>query len=300
MYRTKTTLEQWRILQAVVDYGGYSQAGNALNKSQSSLNHAVAKLQDMLGVQLLEVKGRKAFLTPAGEVMLRRSRELTQNAESLEQLAINIKQQWEPEITLALDIAYPKEHIYPALQAFLPESRGSRVKILDTVLTGSREAVTQKKANLVVVMDVPKGYLGEALCHVKFLLVCHHAHPLVSIKQPIEPSILAQHLQIVIKDSAANPQESTGWLKSENRWTVSQFQTAIDLLKRNIGFCWIPEHIVRPYIEHGDLCHLRVSGGSFKQVTAFLVCPEPEQKGPGTKLLTELILQCRQINLPSL
>lgn len=293
-------MEQWRILQAVVDYGGYAQAATALNKSQSSMNHAVAKLQDMLGVQLLEVKGRKAFLTPAGEVMLRRSRELTQNIESLEQLATNIKQKWEPEITLALDIAYPREHIYPALKAFLPESRGSRITILDTVLTGSQEAVAQKLANLVVLMNVPKGYLGEALCHVKFLLVCHHSHPLVSFNHPIEPSLLAQHLQIVIKDSATKPQESSGWLRSENRWTVSQFQTAIDLLKQNIGFCWIPEHIVRPYIQNGELCHLHITGGSFKQGTAFLVCPEPEQKGPGTKLLTKLILQCRQINLPSL
>jgi hypothetical protein len=37
-YRPKSTLEQWRILQAVVDAGGYSQAADLLNKSQSSLN----------------------------------------------------------------------------------------------------------------------------------------------------------------------------------------------------------------------------------------------------------------------
>ena len=72
MYRPKTTLEQWRILQAVVDHGGYAQAAQQLNKSQSSLNHAVSKLQSMLDVQLLEVIGRKAVLTEAGEVMLRR------------------------------------------------------------------------------------------------------------------------------------------------------------------------------------------------------------------------------------
>ncbi|GBL03257.1 LysR family transcriptional regulator [Glaciecola sp. KUL10] len=110
MYRPKTTLEQWRILQAVVDYGGYAHAAEKLNKSQSSLNHAVAKLQSMLGVQLLEVIGRKAVLTEAGEVMLRRSRYLTQDVENLESLAININQDWEPEITLVVDLAYPKEN----------------------------------------------------------------------------------------------------------------------------------------------------------------------------------------------
>ena len=89
-YRPKTTLEQWRILQAVVDHDGYAKAAQALNKSQSSLNHAVAKLQAVLGVQLLEIRGRKAYLTEAGEVMLRRSRYLTESVESLENLADNI------------------------------------------------------------------------------------------------------------------------------------------------------------------------------------------------------------------
>ena len=42
-YRPKTTLEQWRILQAVVDHDGYAKAAQALNKSQSSLNHAVSQ-----------------------------------------------------------------------------------------------------------------------------------------------------------------------------------------------------------------------------------------------------------------
>lgn len=67
MTRAKSTLEQWRILQAVVDFGGYAQAAEKLNKSQSSLNHAVAKLQHQLGIELLEVKGRKAYLTPQGK-----------------------------------------------------------------------------------------------------------------------------------------------------------------------------------------------------------------------------------------
>lgn len=32
MFRPKSTFEQWRIFQAVVDCGGYAQAAEALNK----------------------------------------------------------------------------------------------------------------------------------------------------------------------------------------------------------------------------------------------------------------------------
>lgn len=297
VYRPKTTLEQWRILQAVVDYGGYAQAGEALNKSQSSLNHAVAKLQDMLGVQLLEVIGRKAVLTEAGEVMLRRSRDLSQNVQALEQLAVNINQDWEPEITLAVDLAYPREALIPALTGFLPDSRGSRVKVIDTVLTGSTEAITEKKADLVISMEVPKGFLGEPLCHVEFVLVCHPDHELADTEQAISPRTLAQHLQLVIKDTAEKPSETSGWLKSENRWTVSNFDMALLLLAQNMGFCWLPLHKVSALLDKNKLRRLEVEGSAFKQVTAFLVCPSPEHQGPGTLLLSRQILEHRTIKL---
>jgi DNA-binding transcriptional LysR family regulator len=297
VYRPKTTLEQWRILQAVVDYGGYAQAGEALNKSQSSLNHAVAKLQDMLGVQLLEVIGRKAVLTEAGEVMLRRSRDLSQNVQALEQLAVNINQDWEPEITLAVDLAYPREALIPALTGFLPDSRGSRVKVIDTVLTGSTEAITEKKADLVISMEVPKGFLGEPLCHVEFVLVCHPEHELADTEQAISPRTLAQYLQLVIKDTAETPSETSGWLKSENRWTVSNFDMALLLLAQNMGFCWLPLHKVSTLLDKNNLRRLEVEGSAFKQVTAFLICPSPEHQGPGTLLLSRQILEHRTIKL---
>ncbi len=299
MYRPKTTLEQWRILQAVVDFGGYAQAAQGLNKSQSSLNHAVSKLQDMLGVQLLEVIGRKAVLTKAGEVMLRRSRELTQNVESLELLAVNIHQNWEPEITLAIDLAYPRSEIYPVLEAFLPECRGSRIRLKDTVLTGTEDAITKHQADLAINMHIPVGYLGEALCHVEFILVCHPEHPLAKSEGKIDPQTLAQHLQIVIADSSDKPEEKQGWLKSESRWTVSQFETAIDLLLHNIGFCWLPVHKVESLVQSKKLKRLLVQGSEFKQMTAYLISPTPDDKGPGTCLLEKLILQHRKIDLPS-
>lgn len=299
MYRPKSTLEQWRILQAVVDFGGYAQAAEKLNKSQSSLNHAVAKLQNMLNVQLLEVVGRKAVLTEAGEVMLRRSRYLTQNVEDLESLAVNINQDWEPEISLVVDLAYPRSLLFPVLQDFFPESRGSRLQIIDHVLTGTEDAITRHKADLVIHMQVPKGFLGEPIAHIEFVLVCHAQHDLASMQSPIDPNELAQHLQIVIKDSAERPDEKSGWLKSENRWTVSQFDTAIDLLLQKMGFCWLPYHRVKTLIDDGRLVSLTVEGSTFKQMTAFLVCPTPDNKGPGTQLLEKLILHHREIDLPS-
>ena len=293
MYRAKTTIEQWRILQAVVDFGGYAQAAAKLNKSQSSLNHAVTKLQDQLGVALLEVIGRKAHLTEAGEVMLRRARHLTQNIQDLEELANNLNQSWEPEITIAVDLAYPRESLYAALKAFHPNSRGSRLKIIDTVLTGTEEAAVEKWADLVIAGNIPRGFLGEPLCQEYFYAVCHPEHELAKLSSPIDPAELAQHLQIVIKDTARLPQEKQGWLKSEQRWTVSDFSAAIDIMQQGIGFCWLPEYTLTEALHQQKLVRLAIKGSSFRAVSFYLIAPKADKIGPGTEMLYQHILAQR-------
>lgn len=295
MYRPKTTLEQWRILQAVVDCGGYAHAAKVLNKSQSSLNHAVAKLQGQLDVQLLEVKGRKAFLTKAGEVMLRRSRGLSQTAHDLEELAKSINQDWEPEINIALDLAFPREFFLPILQEFYPDCRGSRLTIVDTVLTGTEEAITEGWADIAIIGMVPKGYLYEPIKEITFVAVCGSQHPLAEVANQVDPNLLQQHLQIVIKDTGKDPSEKSGWLKAEQRWTVSQFATAIDMLKEGLGFCWLPLHEVQDSLNDGSLVQLKLKGSSFRKLIMSMVIPRPDSIGPGSKLLSEMILAHREI-----
>lgn len=290
-YRPKSTLEQWRILQAVVDAGGYAQAAEKLNKSQSSLNHAVSKLQNQLGVELLEVIGRKAHLTPAGEVMLRRSRVLTQQIEDLELLAANIDMGWEPEIRVAVEIIYPKQHLYKALAEFHPISRGSRVQIIETVITGTAEMIEHAKADLVIAAAgaIPKGHLGEPLCVTTLLPVVAACHPLAN-SAPIDSHELSQFLQIVIRDTAQNPQERGGWLKAEQRWTVSNFHEALAILQSGQGFCWMPDFLAIPAIERGELKRLPLLQSSERQVPFLLIMPKEDKLGPGSRALMQKIL----------
>ncbi len=287
--RLKTTLEQWRILQAVVDCGGYSKAAETLNKSQSSLNHAVSKLQHQMGVALLEVKGRKAYLTNAGEVMLRRSRLLTQSAFELEQLADNLSQGWEPEITVYAEIIYPRQKLYSALRAFLPQSRGCRVSILDSVITGTSDAIEKKRADIVIAGMLPKGYIGQPLVHVDLLPCVSPSHPL-SQAEVVDVQELMQDLQVVIKDTSSQPDERLGWLKSERRLTVSNFHEALALVSQGIGFAWFPEHFVSQQITSGELVALPLKQGKNRTSATHLVIPDENRIGPGAATFIDCLL----------
>ncbi|MFM2484213.1 LysR family transcriptional regulator [Celerinatantimonas yamalensis] len=289
LYRARTTIEQWRIFQAVVHCNGYAQAAKELNKSQSSLNHAVAKLQAQLGVQLLEVKGRKAQLTAAGEVMLRRSQFLTQQIEDLEQLAHSLERGWEPTLTIAVEHFHPKDKIYQALKLFHPQSRGTRVTIIDTVISATAEAITDASADLVITPELPLGVLGTCLCHTRLVLVAHRQHPLAR-QSNISYDDLTQHLQLVVRDNGKHPDNRHGWLKAEQRWTLSNFNEAIELLLQGMGFAWLPEHQVKEHLSSGILINLKVQRGATRQFTSYLVAPKPQHQGPAGALLEQLIV----------
>ncbi|MGL6491435.1 LysR family transcriptional regulator [Aeromonas veronii] len=181
MFRPKSTFEQWRIFQAVVDCGGYAQAAEALNKSQSSLNHAVAKLQQSLGVPLLEVRGRKAVLTPAGEIFLKRARQLSQQVEELENLANNLERQWEPQINLYVSALQPRDRLYRALASFYPRSRGCRVNLHERIHCHFNAL---QPGDLMLSEHLPGDRTGLLLDEVCLLPLCAANHPLAQEEGP--------------------------------------------------------------------------------------------------------------------
>ena len=78
----KTSLEQWAVLAAVVDHGGFAQAAAALNRSQSAVSYTVARLQEALDLPLLVIEGRKSVLTSHGQTLLKRARLLDERTQA--------------------------------------------------------------------------------------------------------------------------------------------------------------------------------------------------------------------------
>jgi DNA-binding transcriptional LysR family regulator len=289
MNSPRVTLEQWRVLQAVVDHGGFAQAAQRLHRSQSSVSYTVARLQEQLGLPLLQLEGRKARLTAAGEVLLRRSRQLVGDAVELEALAQNLEQGWEPEVRLVVDAAFPSAHLMTALKQFVPLSRGSRVQLNEVVLSGADEALLEGRADLVIGTQVPQGFLGDPLLEVEFVAVAHQRHALHRLGRELTHDDLRRELQVVIRDSGLHSQRDTGWLGSEHRWSVTSLDKAVEALVNELGFGWVPLHEVYEYIEQGVLKPLPLREGQRRFATLYLIPGHPERIGPATRLLDKIL-----------
>lgn len=289
MNTLQVTLEQWRVLQAVVDHGGFAQAAAQLYRSQSSISYTVAKLQEQLGIPLLKIEGRKAQLTPAGEALLRRSRHLLQEAMELEQFAHSLDQGWEAEVRLVVDTAFPTKALMRALHRFQPLSHGTRVQLREEVLSGAEEVLERGEADLAICANVPPNLMGDPLLDLEFIAVAHRDHSLHQLERPITTSDLERELQVVIRDSGLRRQRDVGWLGAEHRWSVSSLDTAIAAITEGLGYAWLPKHAICGLLQQDILHPLPLREGGHYKGALYLAYGGGQLPGPGTRQLAHLI-----------
>src|SRR5277367_4083200 len=162
MIDPRVSLEQWRAFLAVVDAGGYAQAAEILHKSQSAVTYAVQKIEALLAVKIFEVIGRKAHLTPTGEVLYRRAKALLEEAGALEGAAGSLAAGWEPELKLAVEIIFPTWLLLQCFADFSTEHPETRLELYETVLGGTEEALSQRRVDLAICSSIPPGFAGDS------------------------------------------------------------------------------------------------------------------------------------------
>jgi DNA-binding transcriptional LysR family regulator len=284
----RISLEQWRTLLAVVDAGGYAQAADALHKSQSAVTYAVQKMESLLGVGIFEVIGRKAHLTPTGEVLYRRAKALLEEAGALERAAGTLAAGWEPELKLAVEIIFPTWLLLKSLARFAEERPQTRIELYETVLSGTEEALLQRKVDLAIGSSIPPGFAGDPIMNMRFIAAAHPDHPLHRLGRELTLQDLREYRHLVIRDSGSQRRGGT-WLGAEQVWTVSQKATSIHAATMGLGFAWFPEDTVRLELADGTLKALPLREGGERFASLYLVFADRDYAGPGALKLADIL-----------
>ncbi|RKQ97028.1 DNA-binding transcriptional LysR family regulator [Kushneria sinocarnis] len=285
MTRSRVTLAQWQMLAAVVDHGGFARAAEVIHKSPSTINHAVHKLSEQLGVQLLETSGRRVVPTEAGSMLLRRARQLLEGAEAIESVADSLAQGLEAEISLAVDQIFPQQALFQALSVFSRDYIHPRVQLHECVLNGGVELLQAGRADLLITGVSVPGFLGEPLTRVRFIAVAHPDHALHQLDRALDLRDLRRYRQIVIRDSAQHQSSDHGWLRAEQRWTVSHLATALEMLVEGLGFAWVSETRLHHYLETAQLQPLPLRAGAVREVPLQLYFRDADGAGPAARAL---------------
>lgn len=286
--RLKTTLEQWLTLYEVDRSGSIQAAATQLNKSHTTLIYAIKKLEDQLGVSLVQIKGRRAVLTNDGKSLLRRANSMLEQARELEEISAQLTKGIESEITVAIDHLCDRRWLYQPMAEYLTQNSTTSIQVLETSLSKTTEMVVSEQADISIINLPVTNYPAEAFGVVTMVPVVARNHPLASRSQLCLADFTTTS-QIVLRDLGRDATQDVGWLKSRQRITVDNFDHAWQAVSHGLGFCRLPEHVVRSRNDD-NIVILKVENADRYQVPMHLTLPKGAKTGPAARKLYQMLL----------
>ncbi len=150
-----------RSFTAVADSGGVTRAAAQLNLTQSAVSMQLKRLEESLGLPLLDRSGRSIALTPQGEQLLAYSRRL---------LALN-DEAWgrltHPAFEGELNFGVPHDIIYPhvpgVLQQFAAAYPRVKLQLHSLYTSGLKELLARGEMDLILTTEAGVDPGGETL-----------------------------------------------------------------------------------------------------------------------------------------
>jgi len=150
-----------RSFTAVADAGGVTRAAAQLNLTQSAVSMQLKRLEEQLGLALLDRSARTIALTPQGEQLLAYARRL---------LALN-DEAWgrltHPAFEGSLDFGVPHDIIYPyvpgVLQGFAAAYPRVKLQLHSLYTSGLKELLARGEMDLILTTEAGVDAGGETL-----------------------------------------------------------------------------------------------------------------------------------------
>ena len=261
--RDVLTPDALTMLQVIAEAGSFAAAARQLGLVPSALTYRVRQIEDALDVLLFDRSARQAKPTEAGAELLREGGRLLQDIDAVANRVRRVATGWEPQLTLSIDGVISPHTMLELVEAFYAMSPPTRLKLRDGIMSGTREALTSGRADLAIgvsniasdVAGLQQAPLGDLL----FIYVVAPHHPLASMPEPITDAVMLRHRAVAVADSAQRGGMTMGLLGGQDVLTVDTMQAKVQVQLRGLGGGFLPEPMVRPYLEAGRLVAKRVA-----------------------------------------
>jgi len=282
----RITLEQWYILQTVIDSGGFTAAGKQLHRSQSSVSYAIKNLQEQLNAQVINIEGRKVGLTPLGATLLEDVRPLLKAFNNIETKANALVSGAPAKIKLEVDSLYPKPQLFAALKRFVAQFPHTEIALKEVVRLAPTNGVSS--CDLAIGMPFNGKIMAQKLFDVELIAVAHRNHSIHTLnKTVLSESDLSLYTQVYLHNSY---QQTNNVVElPSKRWTVNTVEAAIEAVCSELCFGWLPKHRIKNLIAEGELQPLTLDLGLLRKIPLYLITMDHDHCSPAVHILAEII-----------
>lgn len=253
------SVRQLQYFVAVAELRGFRRAAEACHVSQPSLSAQIARLEEALGVQLLERNARGVRVTAAGEAVLARARQLLLAAGDVNEAA---RQQGDPlSGTLRIGVIptvcpYLLPEVTPALHHALPNL--AIVWSEDKTQTLVKQIADARIDAAIVAHDPRVASLDSALIgDDPFVLAAAPGHPLVKSASPAAAAVLDGVTVLLLEDGHCFRDQALAFCGAtgahEGTLSATSLATLVQMVGAGAGVTLLPTMAVAVENRRGQL-----------------------------------------------
>jgi DNA-binding transcriptional LysR family regulator len=256
------TLDQLAVLTAVADTGSFSGAAAKLRRGQSVISYTIANLEAQLGVPLFDRGGRRPILTPAGRAILEDARRVGLMIDSLRARASTLRQGFEAEVSLAVDVLFSVPALTCVLRAFAETFPSVSLRLRMEAVGG----VTQLVLDGICTLGLsgwpalqPATLERRPIGAIELVPVTAPSHPLAALAT-VTRADARDHTQLVLSDASRLTDGQDFGVIGLKTWRLGDLGAKHALLLAGLGWGNMPHHQVATDIKAGRLKRLTIEG----------------------------------------
>ncbi len=281
------TLEQILTIEAIVKYGSFKSAADALHKSQPSVSMAVKKLEEEYQVTLFSRDEYRPTLTEDGRLFFEKAKFLIKEFRELELMAKQINSGQEVEMRISIDAISPVSLILNFLKRFFNQHPQTRLQLSFEVLNGTIERLLDGEVDFAITPIQEGEWEVESipLTSTKLIPVMRND---LSLEKKITDKILKNYTQIILADSSRRlKKKSTGILEGGKSITLSEISFKKEMILQGLGWGGLPFEMIKDELAKNILIPIKTSLIKEREMKIYLVHNPKIAMGPVAKELWE-------------
>ncbi len=255
-------LRDLKYLVALADHMHFGRAAAASFVSQPTLSTQIKKLEDELGVPLVERAPRKVMLTPAGREAAERARRIVAEVEQLKEAA---RRSQDPEAgTVKLGIfptlgPYLLPHVVPAIRTRFPRLELLLVEEKSDVLLQRLREGKLDASLLALPVDEEQMHV-EFLFEEPFVLAAPEHHPLakrtgLTLAELNDQKLLLLEDGHCLREQALEVCRLAG-ANEKSEFRATSLETLRQMVAAEVGMTLLPLLAVQPPVARSENIHL--------------------------------------------
>ncbi|MDF2154607.1 LysR family transcriptional regulator [Vibrio sp. CAU 1672] len=173
------SIEQIHAFTLVYQHGSYSAAARAAGRERSTIREHVVTLEDLLGVKLFQIEGRKAKPTDAAKQLITRATNLSKQAKDFELQAFSLLDDPLDKLVLMHDEQIPPEWLGKTIRTLKSQYPHLNIDCVPSSRAHAYQCIENGECHIAVMAteNNPRTQARIASLYIGNLAVSAYIHP---------------------------------------------------------------------------------------------------------------------------